>query len=456
MTLQGILKWSYGKGARYLPLSRSLIELNMENNFVHPSSTTISTQVHNFCQASLNLYPPPTRISSRFLSTARRIKPPPSLELEYRRTTDKFLNRNQHPLGSLDSLEWHTAECLILYWATVETSEGISKALGLLERLVQDSETNSEEHCKVDIYIIHAILKAWKTLLRSSKTPLLPSELLDKVDHFASSGCIQPNIATYTMIIDGASHCSDPEQRVELTQSLFQRLLQQSKTNHELQPTFFTVSTVINALSKSGNKVSAQKAEDLLNELQQMYETEGTQSLRPNAVVYTSVISAWGKAGDPERAQALFRTMYQEYLVNDNQEMKPTTRTLNAVIDAWARSRHPSSFENAEALLRWAWEKRNELELTPDTISYNILVNALSRRPGIDAVNKGEALVAEMLDRSDHHKQVQPNETTFSSLVKLISTSRIPNSSDRISHWVKKMEGLGLPVNSFIRRTLGQ
>jgi hypothetical protein len=69
----------------------------------------------------------------------------------------------------------------------------------------------------------------------------------------------------------------------------------------DVMPNAQVFNSAITAWGRSGCKGAASRAEGLLKQLEQLYE-EGNKSLQPTAQVYTSVISAWAKSDEPGSA----------------------------------------------------------------------------------------------------------------------------------------------------------
>lgn len=257
-----------------------------------------------------------------------------TLEGRWRHATNKVLDSQTHPVGSFDTLTWQMCVSLLLWWVE-KGPEGVERSLILLDRLVDEAAakttatttTSSPKHgFQLDIYVLHAVLKNWNQSLRNFKTDILPSAMLSRIDGYLErSDCLHPNIATYTMILDGASHCPMPQERLVLTEQLLQRLIQDSETNPHLRPTVVTFGTVINAMAQSGSLACAEKAEAMLRRLQE----EHWLDVKPNAILYTNCIHAWAKAGNVHRAENLLKEMYEECTIHGNTDLKPNRRTFN-------------------------------------------------------------------------------------------------------------------------------
>ena len=429
------------------------------------------------------------------------------------------------------------------------TKEGNRLSLQIIDRLAQEKiaannvrrtevdfegedKKESEDFRSVDVSLIHAVLKQWKDgLHRANKNNntrntnrqnnpqhhqnkasqfLLPSELLPKLDRWASStrseksSLFEPNIATYTILMDGAVSCRNYRERVTFCQDLLDRLLRESTEHPGLRPTVVTIGTVIHALANSKNKASAETAEAWLRKIPHLYS--GEMQMRPNTIVYTTVIRAWADVGRADKAEGLLREMCRDYVGNNqiggNLDAKPSLWTFNTVLAAWSRSKNPSSVVQAEGLIRTmktlssnGGEKNNnketehteamktslhdgdegdaksnsilELDVAPTIVSYNSLMSTIaSRSKQPDSLARAEYWMEEILvnataeekkkptsrnhQRRGHNKMgrknddsMAPNFITFRALFNVIAgADNLSNNdkADRMRYWLARNE----------------
>lgn len=285
--------------------------------------------------------------------------------------------------------------------------------------------------------------------------------MLKKVDGYKS--LLEPNIATYTMILDSASHCPDPKERIEFTESLLLRLIKEASDNKDsiARPTVVTFSTVINAHARSGNEESAERAEKLLELSQSLHENNGWTDAEPNAVVYTSVVNAWARAENPIRAEEILRKMYEDSMLHGKTHLRPNLWTFNTVLSAWSKSSEPNAVDSAEKLLGTMKDlfEQDILESHPDNVSYNCLLHALARRrrkyPNAHA--KAESLVSEMLQLSQESKdgRVAPNAVSYTALFKILNSAKSVDKVERAEYWVAQINKKFLE-DDFVRDQLKQ
>lgn len=106
------------------------------------------------------------------------------------------------------------------------------------------------------------------------------------------------------------------------------------------------------ALGKSGKPRYAEKAEQILNEMELMSSAHGLRYLAPNTICYNSVITAYARSTSvvkAYRAELLLERM-MEASNSGNTRIRPDTITFNSVINAAAQS-YGDSIVKKEAYL---------------------------------------------------------------------------------------------------------
>ena len=326
-------------------------------------------------------------------------------------------------------------------------------SLNLFDRLVELTAVNGFVHpFKIEMYLLHAILKNWNNSFRNFQSDILPSSLVNRIDGYVrKTNVVQPNIATYTIILDAAAHCEIPDERISFTEKLLERLIQECETNELVRPTNVTFGAVINAWAKSGNSEASEKAEALLRKIQALNGSDGWTQIKPNVILYTSVINGYAKTGNPDRAELLLREMYEQFTLDGNCDVKPNRRTFNTVLAAGSKSVAPNAGQAAQSLLRKMQQLGEEgiLDTKPDVISYNTVLNAMARKGNESSVvDCAEALLAEMInlvDSSDD-SSVSPNKVTLATIVRLIvwSSMDVSTKLHRIQNIVEMMMERGV------------
>lgn len=122
-----------------------------------------------------------------------------------------------------------------------------------------------------------------------------------------------------------------------------------------IRPTIVTYGCYIDACIR--NEDSGQ-AEEIFESM-----TEGPHAVRPNAVIYTSLIRGFANARKPWKSLALYRQMRQEGI-------EPTSVTYNSVLDVVARQLSEAG------VLQEVMDDMSKAGVAPDSTTYSILTKA--------------------------------------------------------------------------------
>ena len=119
----------------------------------------------------------------------------------------------------------------------------------------------------------------------------------------------------------------------------------QNATNADLRPNAITYNTVMTAFARHGNVA---KVQQIFQELKHEFES-GKQHCRPTQTPYNILLNAWAKAKDPKQTTNVFVEMLREYEAGRLKEA-PGTRDFNQVLNAWAVSNNKKApkMENNE------------------------------------------------------------------------------------------------------------
>jgi pentatricopeptide repeat protein len=150
----------------------------------------------------------------------------------------------------------------------------------------------------------------------------------------------------------------------------------------------YSYTSVLSALSNAWDLKkygeTAQRAEDLLNEMNHRYG-QGQASVRPNTISYNAVMNGWARAKNPEKAAAVLQKMYADVKKEGNINALPDDKTFNTLIKAFALSQDPGAPEKAEEILRHMVEQYElgASKVKPTVVTYTtvILCYGLSKHP---------------------------------------------------------------------------
>ncbi|KAL3938776.1 MAG: hypothetical protein SGBAC_006385 [Bacillariaceae sp.] len=279
-----------------------------------------------------------------------------------------------------DAQMWHQAETCLQIW---HKENDLDRCLELLRRL-----SSSELFIKTipTESLLNPILKLWRLELFAahaendrSKNVLLPSQMSSLLKRYERIGLIMMDKASHSMILDASSHMKDPKEGVFFAQEYLTDWIekcQKQKGGHNVKPDVVAIGSVIHAWVESNLPEAPKRAEEWMNVCTKFL------NIQPTTQLYTSVISAWGKQGDPQRAQDWMNRLKQRNLEVD-------LSAWNGLLSAYAHSkdqqkkkRGPSPAKQAEQILKEMKRSHysGKLAEAPDVISHTIVLDAWSRQ----------------------------------------------------------------------------
>jgi len=187
----------------------------------------------------------------------------------------------------------------------------------------------------------------------------------------------QPDMATYTSVMDVHSRCAT-YRTTKMAGELLNELKElYAKTgNYRHKPNFRTYTTLVTAWSRTKSDESPQRVESIMKEMKRSGE-------KPNARTYTAAVQCWARARDPLKAKRVLKIlmeMREEYKKTGSDHIRPTTMTYNNAIDACARCQGTADQKTESVKIAFAILKTIEMdeEIKPDGVTYSTLIRALN------------------------------------------------------------------------------
>ena len=162
-----------------------------------------------------------------------------------------------------------------------------------------------------------------------------------------------------------------------------------------LKPDSYTYSSVIGCFVKFGRTDAPQKAEEILERMQDLYHNYRGDPIATS--VYNSVINAWASSGSKhalKRVKELLSIM-EKSDDEDHSIPKPNRITYNTVIKAMRDGTAEDADYATQILIGLETMGQHESHLLPDSYSYTSVITAYGRS---DADNKAEKAL-EILER---------------------------------------------------------
>jgi len=226
------------------------------------------------------------------------------------------------------------------------------------------------------------------TEMTSNILARIPSPSGNKVAIFQQSGSGD----TKQQIVEIWSH-------TQSNSSLEKKQLMHQQGFEDLRPNTITYSTVIDAWSKSGVKGAGDKAETILNKMQEKYEA-GDENVKPDIRSFGAVLNCWAKEGNGPRAEAILTHIEQLMHQQGFEHLRPNTIIYSTVIDAWANSRNDIGVTKVEAILdrMKQMKKQGYDNSAPSVITYNSIMSMYQR-----SKKKDERMLGKSIPSKIHH-----------------------------------------------------
>lgn len=197
-----------------------------------------------------------------------------------------------------------------------------------------------------------------------------------------------------------------------------------------IYPSEQSYTSAILALSRSRDKDAAVRAHQLLNRMIELYDSGKWGSNRPTLLAFNSVISAYAKSptiGSADKAEGILNQLEDLCFDKKNRRyrfLRPDIVTYNSVITAWSNSKEAAAVYNSENIVK-RMERRNNavdgkyLNLQPDPYTYSSLINSWIRSGlGVTSAEKAEELLRDMIQKYyKGDKKFLPNQKIFSQII---------------------------------------
>uniref|UniRef100_A0A7S2EBP2 Pentacotripeptide-repeat region of PRORP domain-containing protein n=1 Tax=Ditylum brightwellii TaxID=49249 RepID=A0A7S2EBP2_9STRA len=393
-----------------------------------------------------------------------------------RKITSIFLDEAAYPPGSLSVEVLDDVQPVMNAWAKTGSDMGAQTAEKILRRMELESGAGNE-FAIVNNMLYTVVIDAWGRSGNPDTTKIVLSFLSEMEKKMDKNPAIKPNSVTYNAIINAfrndASRAEAMLQKMEdmyaagepdirpntitfnavisayaragdarAAEDLLGQMLARSASNpgDAVRPDIISYNAVIDAWSKSGEQGAAERAESILDGMQELYEA-GETHLEPDMFSYTSVVNAWakepsrggrGKNGmsSAARASAVLKRMGERGI-------EPDTFLYNSMLDALAKSNNADSAQLASDML-----KKMEMMECANAVSYNTVINAMAKSGGRDGVGRAEAILSRMekaYEDSGKDESLQPDVFSYSGVIDAIARSGEKGAAKRAEAMLERM-----------------
>jgi len=345
---------------------------------------------------------------------------------------------------------------------TIICRRSVKHSLQLLDRLAKSTTVSSNDSSDIiqeqiqplpeqNVEPLNTVLTRWKDeYLQSPKDALHPRQVLEQINRirntrvkdstnihqqchhrYSLEKLIRPDLNSYMCVLQAVATSIDNLDRgldwqqqenrnkINFVDTLFERLLEESKKDVFIKPNAASFATVMNTWVKSnnidtkssnvkttkGNVVFSPSAriEQLLHRMQQLHDA-GWHNLQPNVVIYNILLNAWAKEGKIENIEETLQCMIRLEIPG----VSPDPVSYSTLLSAYAKSNMP---DKADSLLQQMLELYNHgmESAKPNVISFN---NVIQCYANVGNGSKAEQWLRRLQDLYDntciennHHHQ---------------------------------------------------
>ncbi len=260
-------------------------------------------------------------------------------------------------------------------------------------------------------------------------------QVLEKMELDSASGGVRPDASSYNTVLNGYAKMGTMD-AVQRAEQLLQRMLtiSQEESRRDSRPDFVSYTCVMDAYARSRAHNAGFQAEVLLDSM----DREGIPA---NTICYNTAINCWAKSGhteSPQRAERLLNKMQQA--AENNPGIKPNSVSFSSVMNCWAQSNLEGAAERAEAILNHMelLAKNGDRDMTPNAYSYSTVMSAWAKVGGVE-----QAL--SILDRVENahaagKSHVRPNFYFYNAAINAIAKSRTSDKAEAAAALLHRMK----------------
>jgi pentatricopeptide repeat protein len=334
----------------------------------------------------------------------------------------------------------------------------VQRGLGLLRHICEihraNNETNENGLQHPNDISFNIVFDAFAKFGMAKDADALMTEIID-ISQKGQPQC-RPGTITYNTLLSAHANSvylsgkiEHAEKAIDILEDMLE--LYNATNSPDIKPDVISFSTVIAACAHASSISStfAQSAEDILDQMKEMYEGSLIENggdgewlaIKPNHICYASVINAWSNSRLPnaaEQASKIFAGMQQA-------DGSQHPEALTALLGAYGNSEDESGILQAEEILNQMIEVAKDsgnMDAMPNVITFTTLIDCLAQ--SVERSFQGDgghaAMKAESIVRNMEECSVKPSTITYNALINVWSKTQRSDSGEKAAYWLKHME----------------
>ena len=262
-----------------------------------------------------------------------------------------------------------------------------------------------------------------------------------------AEGSMSPALIKVTsdMMSAWSRRASKPEgsKAPHVVERLLQRLIiEQDAGNSNAVVGTLWYNKVLEAWANSNEEGSAERSEEILLKMEQMYLEDANERVKPDESSYNAVIKAYVKNGNRQIAASKVESIIHRMEVHrEFIGVTPNKRSYNLLLYAFANSNLEDSAQHTEdTLIKMCKRyKEGDIDCKPDVNSYNQVISAWARGKCDNFEYRMQAVYQELINLPPE-MGILPNTDSFNTVMGGWLKSEDPSSSKMIQGILETME----------------
>lgn len=285
-----------------------------------------------------------------------------------------------------------------------------------------------------------ATMEAWA----NSRLPEASEKMEKLLDDMKQSSvnAVRPDRVSYMYVINSWASSRSPT-GPDKANALLQEMLQlYTNGNDDVAPDASLFSRVMVAYARRGN---ARKAEDILEQLQDMYSSTGDPRFKPTDDCWKAMIVGLAKRGSPAEAQGLLDELVERAMVEEDRRIMPKRGYFVDILVAWSKDKnHLRAAEQSQKVLMRLLElsRSGYPELMPNGKSFEKVAQAWSKSRSRQASSNIQSLIL-LMDKTwqeTRNESVKPSGRMMEQALVSWSRSNQDEAPDQAEAVVHDME----------------
>lgn len=247
--------------------------------------------------------------------------------------------QSEYQEGNIDAeLNVLAYNTYIKAWVNSRKQGNVLQAERILMDMIQQYKEDKNPKVKPNVISFSTVISGWAksnqpgSEVRAAKVFNMMMESYKEGNKSA-----RPNVVAYSSLIDAYIKTGN-QKNLEFAEYIYNKLCKAYRDGSDVQPTVILTNQIMDAWSRSGSDDSGDRAERILNELEELSQNMKNSELQPTTLNYTTAINVWAKSSSKikaVKARDLFQRMIRSY-ESGNENAKPTVFTYTAVLNACA------------------------------------------------------------------------------------------------------------------------